>query len=137
MQFVQILRVLAMLKRLAQQPVGRGLNKGRRPPPEPVLPTGVLINRLSQERLMLYRQACGHPLPRAVRARLGEIVRELDRLWDLRRRELAAISWLMEPADPPQVAATPKVPEPSKLRSATSNKSADRRTPGVPAAASA
>jgi len=51
--------------------------------------TGELINRLAHERLTLYRQGSGHPLPRDVRARLIEIVHELDRLWDVRRHELA------------------------------------------------
>ena len=98
-----------MLKRPRQQPADRGIAKGRRPPPVPVLPTGALINLLSHERLMLYRQASGHPIPRLVRARLGEIVRELDRLWDQRRRELAAISSLIEATEPPKVIERAKV----------------------------
>ncbi len=52
--------------------------------------TGELINRLSHERLTLYRRGAGRPFPRDVRARLVEIVRELDRLWEVRRHELAS-----------------------------------------------
>ena len=59
-----------------------------RPPAPPT--TGELINRLSYERLTLYRQGVGRPFPRDVRARLVEIGHELDRLWDLRRQELAS-----------------------------------------------
>ena len=47
------------------------------------------ITRLSQERLMLYRQGMGRPLSRQVRARLVELIRELARLWEQRRHELA------------------------------------------------
>lgn len=59
-----------------------------RPPAPPT--TGELINRLSYERLTLYRQGVGRPFPRDVRARLVEIVQELDRLWERRRQELAS-----------------------------------------------
>jgi hypothetical protein len=63
--------------------------KKRTCPPAPPT-TGELINRLSCERLTLYRQGSGRPFPRDVRARLVEIAHELDRLWDLRRQELAS-----------------------------------------------
>lgn len=90
-----------------------------------MIPTGELINLLSNERLRLYRQASGRPLPRAIRARLGEIVRELDRLWDLRRRELVTF---------PALNGAEALPKP---RSAAPGKSPDRRIPGVPVPASA
>ncbi len=64
------------------------MKKPTRAPAPPT--TGELINRLSHERLMLYRQGSGRPFPREIRARLVEIVRELDRLWELRRHELAS-----------------------------------------------
>jgi hypothetical protein len=67
--------------------------------------TGELINQLSNERLTLYRQGSGHPIPRNIRARLVEIVRELDRLWDVRRRELASPPLQLQP-----VLAAPPVP---------------------------
>lgn len=67
--------------------------------------TEELINRLSHERLTLYRQGAGRPFPRDVRARLVEIVRELDRLWELRRHELASAPF---PLHEPPVAAAPK-----------------------------
>jgi len=69
--------------------------------------TGELINRLSHERLMLYRQGSGHPFPRDVRARLVEIVRELDRLWELRRHELASVPLPLQ-ATPVPAAAPPR-----------------------------
>ena len=49
----------------------------------------IVDQHTAHERLMLYRQGSGHPLPREIRARLVEIVHELDRLWDVRRHELA------------------------------------------------
>ncbi len=67
--------------------------------------TGDLINQLSHERLRLYRQGSGHPLPREVRARLVEIVRELDRLWELRRHELASPPFQFQTTSP---TSTPK-----------------------------
>ncbi|HYM91995.1 MAG TPA: hypothetical protein VEW91_10215 [bacterium] len=122
---MQILRVLAVLKRPAQRTASRGIAKGRRAPPAPVVPTGDLINLLSNERLRLYRQVSGRPLPRAVRVRLGEIVRELDRLWDLRRREMVTF---------PVLNGSDEIPKP---RSVAPAKSPDRRPPGVPVPASA
>ena len=76
-----ILRVLEMLR-------GAAMAKRTRPPAPPT--TGDLINRLSHERLTLYRKGSGRPFPRDVRARLVEIAQELDRLWELRRHELAS-----------------------------------------------
>jgi len=67
---------------------GSAMKKRTRPPAPPT--TGELINRLSYERLTLYRRGSGRPFPRDVRARLVEIAQELDRLWDLRRQELAS-----------------------------------------------
>ncbi len=64
------------------------MTKRIRPPAPPT--TGELINRLSHERLILYREGSGRPFPRDVRARLVEIAHELDRLWELRRHELAS-----------------------------------------------
>jgi hypothetical protein len=64
------------------------MKKRTRPPAQPTI--GELINRLSYERLTLYRRGSGRPFPRDVRARLVEIAQELDRLWDLRRQELAS-----------------------------------------------
>jgi hypothetical protein len=69
--------------------------------------TGELINRLAHERLTLYRQGSGHPLPREIRARLIEIVRELDRLWDVRRHELAGPPLQLQSMIP---SAAPKAP---------------------------
>ena len=65
-------------------------------PPAPT--TGDLINRLSYERLTLYRQGAGRPFPRDVRARLVEITRELDRLWEVRRHELASAPFPLQAA---------------------------------------
>ena len=76
-----ILRLLEVLR-------GPAMKKRICPPAPPT--TGELINRLSYERLTLYRQGSGRPFPRDVRARLVEIAHELDRLWDLRRQELAS-----------------------------------------------
>ena len=76
-----ILRLLEVLRGLA-------MKKRSHPPAPPT--TGELINRLSCERLTLYRQGSGRPFPREVRARLVEIAHELDRLWDLRRQELSS-----------------------------------------------
>lgn len=69
--------------------------------------TEELINQLSHERLTLYRQGAGRPFPRAVRARLVELIRELDRLWEVRRHELASAPFPLHAA---RVAAaqTPK-----------------------------
>lgn len=64
------------------------MKKRTRESPPPT--TGEQINRLSYERLTLYRQGVGRPFPRDVRARLVEIIRELDRLWEVRRHELAS-----------------------------------------------
>jgi len=69
--------------------------------------TGELINQLSHERLMLYRQGAGRPLPREVRARLVEIVRELDRLWELRRHELASPPLQLQAGPAASVASSP------------------------------
>lgn len=79
------------------------MKKRTRPSAAPT--TGELINRLSYERLTLYRQGAGRPFPRDVRARLVEIVRELDRLWELRRHELASAPFPLQAA---QAAAAPK-----------------------------
>ena len=99
MQFLPVLRILAVLRRPGRRPQEKGAPRRAPSPPARGYPgppaahqltTGDLINRLSQERLTLYRQGSGHPIPREVRARLVEIVRELDRLWELRRHELAS-----------------------------------------------
>lgn len=79
--------------------------------------TGELINRLSHERLLLYRRGAGRPFPRDVRARLVEIVRELDRLWEVRRHELASLPFPLHAAQAAEAAqATPAGPSP-KARS--------------------
>lgn len=79
--------------------------------------TGELINRLSHERLLLYRRGAGRPFPRDVRARLVEIVRELDRLWEVRRHELASLPFPLHTAQAAEAAqATPAGPSP-KARS--------------------
>jgi hypothetical protein len=75
--------------------------------------TGELINRLSHERLLLYRRGAGRPFPRDVRARLVEIVRELDRLWEVRRHELASLPFPLHAAQAAEAAqATPAAPSP-------------------------
>ena len=63
-----ILRLLEVLR-------GPGMKKRMCPPAPPT--TGELINRLSCERLALYRQGSGRPFPREVRARLVEIAHEV------------------------------------------------------------
>lgn len=58
---------------------------------------------------MLYQQGSGHPLPREVRARLVEIVRELDRLWEARRHELASLPFpLPVPPSPVEAKTRPR-----------------------------
>ena len=48
------------------------------------------INRLSSERASLYRMALnGHSGDPDVRRRIDDVTRELDALWDERRRERA------------------------------------------------
>ena len=84
--------------------------------------TGELINRLSHERLTLYRQGAGRPFPRDVRARLVEIVRELDRLWELRRHELASTPFPLQatqaaPAAAGAPAADAEPPSKARTRS--------------------
>jgi hypothetical protein len=78
--------------------------------------TGELINQLSHERLTLYRQGAGRPFPRDVRARLVEIVRELDRLWELRRHELASTPFPLQATQAAQAAPAADVEPPSKAR---------------------
>lgn len=87
-------------KRKASAPARGNGGSFAAPPPT----TGDLINRLSEERLMLYQQGSGHPLPREIRARLVEIVRELDRLWEARRHELASAPFPLQA--PPAPAET-------------------------------
>jgi hypothetical protein len=70
------------------------------------------ITRLSQERLMLYRQGMGRPLSRQVRARLSELIRELDRLWEQRRQELAGPR-LTQGAGPPKERTEPQAARPA------------------------
>jgi hypothetical protein len=85
--------------------------------PETAAPTtGDLINQLSNERLRLYRQSAGRPMPREVRARLVEIVKELDRLWDLRRQELASPPFVLPLSAPPAEPAA--APPPAMARPA-------------------
>lgn len=78
--------------------------------------TGELINQLSHERLMLYRHGAGRPFPRDVRARLVEIVRELDRLWELRRHELASTPFPLQSTQAAQAARVTEVESSSKAR---------------------
>ncbi len=78
--------------------------------------TGELINRLSHERLLLYRRGAGRPFPRDVRARLVEIVRELDRLWELRRHELASVPFPLQAAHAVEAAQAIPVEPSSKAR---------------------
>lgn len=85
--------------------------KGPQVSSEPAVATGDLINQLSNERLILYRQGAGRPLPREVRARLVEIVRELDRLWEQRRRELASPPLRVEVMVAPSKARTRGQPQ--------------------------
>jgi len=79
---------------------GASASKSVQASPEAVAATGDLINQLSNERLTLYRRGVGRPLAREVRIRLSEIVRELDRLWEQRRRELASPPFPIEAAVP-------------------------------------
>jgi len=78
--------------------------------------TGELINRLSHERLLLYRQGAGRPFPRDVRTRLVEIVRELDRLWEVRRHELASVPFPLQAAQVAEAAQAPPIAPSSKAR---------------------
>jgi hypothetical protein len=101
-QLVPRMRVFAVLRNPGRKRVSTRTSKATPVHAPPPATTEDLINRLSHERLMLYHQGSGHPLPKEVRARLGEIVRELDRLWEQRRYELATGSPYFEAAASPK-----------------------------------
>ena len=88
MQFVPVLWVFPMLKQAGRKRTSAEAEDAATRVSAAVS-TEEQITRLSQERLMLYRQGMGRPLSRQVRARLVELIRELDRLWEQRRHELA------------------------------------------------
>ena len=100
------LRVLPMLKQPGRKQAGAETEHAAARAPT-ATSTEEQITRLSQERLMLYRQGMGRPLSRQVRARLAELIRELDRLWEQRRYELAGPR-LMQGAGPPKERTEPQ-----------------------------
>ena len=100
------LRVLPMLKQPGRKQAAAETDSPAAREPAPRT-TEEQITRLSQERLMLYRQGMGRPLSRQVRARLAELIRELDRLWEQRRYELAGPR-LMQGAGPPKGRTEPQ-----------------------------
>jgi len=96
-----------MLKQAGRKQVSAQPAEGAAAPPPAAMTTEEQITRLSQERLMLYRQGMGRPLSRQVRARLAELIRELDRLWEQRRHELAGPR-LTQGAGPPKPSPEPR-----------------------------
>ena len=106
MQFVPVLWVFPMLKQAGRKRTSAEAEDAATRVSAAVS-TEEQITRLSQERLMLYRQGMGRPLSRQVRARLAELIRELDRLWEQRRYELAGPR-LMQGAGPPKERTEPQ-----------------------------
>ena len=100
------LRVLTMLKQPGRKQASAETERAAARAPT-ATSTEEQITRLSQERLMLYRQGMGRPLSRQVRARLAELIRELDRLWEQRRHELAGPR-LTQGAGPPKGRTEPQ-----------------------------